>query len=291
LPKAWQSFNIRIALIAIIAFIAMTSLYWIHELYIEFILLVWNIAIVLGIILWEKEKVRKGQFLKDSYTQDEKWARAKKEFDDVSTRIRKSDDTKQKKNLETRRRYLANELRRLEWSIREKEANAVFNAQNGGMKKLGPQDPDNNRNSSRLSLQEAEEKSRAAEGKENEYLEKIIGIIISIVRGEPSTSRSAALQPISNELRAHYFAIKRRDQYAVSLSNCWAVWSIVSSILNSAKPEDTVLKYASKSFKAPVSRLLQETKKLNVTSWGLNSKLEKVPADSPYESKNEDGDR
>jgi hypothetical protein len=289
LPKAWQSFNIRIALIALIAFVAMTSLYWVHELYMQFILVVWNVAIVLGIILWEKEKVKKGQFLKDNFSQDEKWVKAKKEFEDVERRIPKSVNPEQKKELETRRRYLANELRRLEWAIKEKESNAVYNAQAGGMRRLGPQNP-RNPSLPDQNLQDIEEKSRSAESKENEYLEKMVGNIIATIHREPPASRSAALQPIANELKAHYFAIKRRDQYSVSLSNCWAVWSIVSSVTNGLTPDGSILKYASKNFKTPVNKLLQVTQKLGVASSKIDPKLE-IIADSPYESKKENSDQ
>ncbi|MCL4519921.1 MAG: hypothetical protein M1587_12080, partial [Thaumarchaeota archaeon] len=117
MDKIFRSFNAKVATLMLFGILALSTLAWIHELYIQFILVVWNIAMVLFIIIWEKEK-RRRQSLALDYTKDERWGAAKKELEDIDNRISKIRDSSKKKGLEIRRTFLVNELRRLEWSIR-----------------------------------------------------------------------------------------------------------------------------------------------------------------------------
>ena len=246
----FRSFNAKVAALAGFGILALSGLAWIHELYIQFILVVWNVAIVLFIVVWEKEKSRR-QSLQLDYTQDGRWCGAKKELEDIDNRISKIRDLSKKKELENRRKFLVNELRRLEWSIRESNINEMYNAQNGRMKKFGPE----LRNRKVRSFEEIDEENERLERKESEYLKNLIANLQPILKNEPVNSLPSVLKSIINEIRAHYNLLKQNNPDSGSLANCWAVWALLSSAVEGTRPSGDLSKYASKQFGPQIDSL------------------------------------
>ena len=269
MDKIFRSFNAKVATLMLFGILALSTLAWIHELYIQFILVVWNIAMVLFIIIWEKEK-RRRQSLALDYTKDERWGAAKKELEDIDNRISKIRDSSKKKGLEIRRTFLVNELRRLEWSIRESNINEMYNAQKGGLKELEPDDKNRRHEGIRktTSLEELDEESERIERKETEYLKNIVANLKPILKNEPASSLPSVLKFVANELRAHYNLLKQHNPNSGSLANCWAIWALLSGLVEGTRPNRNVLKYVSKQFGPQIDSLLKILEKRGMLGGG-----------------------
>ena len=253
----FRSFNARVGLLFLFGILALSTLSWAHELYIQFILVVWNIAVVLFIIFWEKEKTRRQAGLPD-HTKDERWSKTKREIESIDSKLPKTHDSEKKKDLLARRMYLMNELRRLEWSIKESNINEMYNAQQGGLKKLDPSSQQKGPIGGRklLDPEEIDEEVERSKKKELEYLNGFEKSLESILKDEPIDSLPAVLGPLINEIRAHYNMLKQRNPSSGSLTNCWTIWALGSTLVEGGRVNPGLSKYATKQFKPKIDSLM-----------------------------------
>ncbi|MDG6908251.1 MAG: hypothetical protein JRN20_20975 [Nitrososphaerota archaeon] len=259
-----RSFNVKVLALALFTILSLTALDWFHELYIQFILVVWNIAMVLFIIVWEKEKRRK-QVPGQDFTNDEDWTRVKKELESIDNRISKTLDLQKRRNLLARRLFLVNELRRLEWAIRESNINEMYNAQNGNLKKIGQESKKKLKELGRTSgTEESGEEMEQIEKREADYLNKFVKNMECVLKKEPADSLRLILKPSVNELKAHYNMLKQRNPYSGSLTNVWTVWALASGIVEQGKLDRSLTKYASKPFQPKIETLIRIVEKRGV---------------------------
>jgi hypothetical protein len=177
-----------------------------------------------------------------------------------------------------------NEIRRIEWSLREAVESCVKTVRTMERRSFISQHDSNSRskqidNAALDPMHESavsapssivREKALAAARKralvEREKAQRKILINIldnaeAIATVEPVSSLPDALRPIANELRAHYNDIKKRSkaqQIALktnTLADYWASWAAVSSLLNGTTLDGRIVKYASKDMRERIVRI------------------------------------
>jgi hypothetical protein len=200
-----------------------------------------------------------------------------------------------------RRRALANqigwgrnELRRLEWSVREAASNCFSSIREFERRRA-------NRRAVQTATKEASiekypsaaEKSIAPptvaarqkaidsarkrafferEKAQRKILINILDNAEAIATIEPTSSLPDALRPIANELRAHYNEIKKRSRNqnitpkTNTLTDYWVSWAAVSSLLDGTAMDARIVKYASKDMKNRILRVSRFASPSPVTS-------------------------
>ncbi len=177
-----------------------------------------------------------------------------------------------------------NELRRLEWSLREAVQSCVKTLRALERRNFTSQLKSNSLSkqiddAAIVPIREngapgpssiAREKALAAARKralaEREKAQRKILINIldnaeAIATVEPVSSLPDALRPIANELRAHYNDIKKRSKGQLvalktdTLTDYWASWAAVSSLLNGTTLDGRIVKYASKDMRERIVRI------------------------------------
>ena len=250
-----------IASVATLIVLACTAL---DILSIEVLLLIWNAGLVIAIILWEREKRATALNARTGFSDDERWVKAKVNLEQVDSRLEKTKDSQKRRHLLKQRQWLQNELRRLEWSIKESNMNSMYNAQAGNLRRTGKSDfssgpsgldkldtlPDGTSAVRKRALLEMENKDRT-------NLQRILDEAEAVIKSEPRESLTTALRPLANDCKAHYNAIKKRKQTSDCLTDYWVAWSIISSIASGLEIDTTALKYASKNFQAKLSKFVK----------------------------------
>ena len=264
LPRIRLSKRAKYALIFLGATSSVGGLYFFDVLSIETLLLTWNLFIILFIITWEKGK-RYDQT--GDFSNDERWSKLKREISEIEKKLQKTTDQTKKQTLRKNLVYLRGELRRLEFAISESSANAAYNAQRGSLKKIDRDSEHRFEKYARDKIPQAEETPEQqieSEKEERGYLEKIVDNAEAIIRGEPTVSRSSALVPVANDLRAHYNVIRKRDKNASTLSDYWLSWLVINSTANQTQIKSSYVKYASNTFRPRIVKLMDLVGTLNL---------------------------
>jgi hypothetical protein len=290
----FRSLNFKISAIAVLVIGITVALFFFNALSIQAILVLWNFGAVAALVLWERERRREALNSESNYSNDARWTKTKMDLEKVENKLGKAKDPLKKRALSKQRDLLDNELRRLEWAIREANMNSIYNSQKGGLKR--PQGPNgkNLSNSSNDELSDSPSKirrdvfdpldrlgARAAirrraelelENKDRQTLLKTLDCAEAIVAAEPAVSLRDALQPIANDCKAHYNLIKKRGKLnSAILGDYWVVWSLVLSLQNRLPFESSITKYASKDFKTRATKFMKSVDSMRY------SKSESIP--------------
>src|SRR5579875_2826261 len=117
----------KTSLVAALAAGAGIGTYLFGIFFIQTILLIGYVAGFVAIMFWEREQRKTSQLVPDvKLTNDEKWSRKKRRLEQIERELGKQ----QKRELE-------NELRRIEWSIKESSLAEVYNANLGRLREIG----------------------------------------------------------------------------------------------------------------------------------------------------------
>jgi hypothetical protein len=160
-----------------------------------------------------------------------------------------------------RKIFLQNELRRIEWRLKEARINALYDAQNFRREekeysqKNYPGEKNDDAPRFRLYFTKEGKNSTA---RENAYLSVVVSNIGTILEKENPETIEFALQPIASEIRAHFYAVKQTNPQSSSLSDYWIVWALVTSVINHSAIDTRVLRYSSKSFRTKFSKIAEE---------------------------------
>lgn len=264
--------NSKILLIVLGAVLGSIALLLCGAFYIEALMLVWNFAFVASVIVWERHKrslALSGTSF--SFSNDERWSRTKKDLEKIEGRLDKTRDSEKRRTLLYQKHALENELRRVEWSIKESNLNAMFNAGTGSLRKVdsknypirydgegNPETPDGidplDKYTPEGALRERKRLEKLAEERKN--LERIVDGAILILRSEPAESVPEALRSLANEFRANYNILKKQNRNR-SLTDYWVAWAVISSIMNRVKVDVKISKYASDDFRPRLLRLIK----------------------------------
>lgn len=247
-PRFLEGTNGKYFAIALCYFLACVFLYIIGALYIQIMLLLATMALFPAILVHESS-LRNKAIPNGNPTLDERWSKTKMELDKVQDNISKTKDPQQKKTLQRQQIFLENELRRLEWKVRESDLNRMYNASRANLKEL----PD------LKAVREGEPiEEKVREWKSN--LSEMIGEVRKIAEREPVASQQAALVPITNSVRAHYNMMRKipPDEGLKSVqSDYFAVWGALSSFISGVRVNPYLAKYASPKFQKRFLALLQ----------------------------------
>jgi hypothetical protein len=234
-----EEFIERILLIVLISLASISILFFLGMVLIQSIMLVGNIALVPGILAWEKFSRRESEKRTKSDSIDSK----KSEIKRIHKEIARTKNPNERNALISRMRTIENELRQLEWTRREKE-----------MDELGtPRDK-----IARVDLfkflserrSEGTENPSDSDEEKRKYFSKLLADAREILSAEPRSSIGAALRPITSEFAAIFNSMKKSRAASPSvLSDCWACWAILNSVSNGLKIEPIIRRHVSSKFR------------------------------------------
>ena len=234
-----EEFIERILLIVLVSLVSISVLFFLGMILIQSIMLVGNIALVPGILAWEKysrrnlEKGSNSDFITNK----------KSEIKKIQKKIARSKNPNEISTLNSRLRTMEKELRRLEWTTRENEMEGLSTPQN----KISRVDQFKFLSEPRSPA--AESPSDSDEEK-RKYLSKLLADAREILSMEPKSSLKAALRPITSELVAMFNSMKKSKSASASvLSDCWACWAVLNSVINGVMIEPTIRRQVSIQFR------------------------------------------
>jgi hypothetical protein len=208
------------------------------------LLILWNVSAVVGIVLTERERKKSNNW--SLSTDDKEWVSLKKELDRVLGelgRSKKRRESSKSKILERRKTWIENEMRRLEWRMREDQYDKLSQSRFGAPP-----------------VEEKKDLLAHEEGEAEDFLIATLNGVRELATSEEnSESLRQALLPTLSSLRAHYNIIRRRNKDSGILRDIWVVWAVVASVADGiTTPEPDLLKYSSDPIKKAVSKLLKE---------------------------------
>ncbi|MDG6997852.1 MAG: hypothetical protein JRN15_01920 [Nitrososphaerota archaeon] len=230
--------NQKYLAIATCFFAACVMLYLCGALYIQFMLLLGAFALFPALLVHERSNLlRRAENV--NLTDDENWSKTKKELDKARDNMDKAKSAEQRRAFQRRVVYFENELRRIEWKVKESDMNQMYNAARGNLRKL----PE-------LKGATSEDKTSNDVKKYTSSLVNIIKEVRKIVEKEPPASRQQALVPIANLVRAQYNTIKKTEARAGNIrGDYFAVWATLSSFIEGNRIDSELSKYSSDIFR------------------------------------------
>ena len=236
-PKFLKTDKQKYLAIALGYFSACVLLYLLGALYIQFVLLLATFALFPAILIHERS-LAFGLAGNTNLSDDENWSKTKKQLDKVRDSIDKTKSTEQKKVLQRQLLSLENELRRIEWKVKESDMTQMYNAAKGRLREI----PEINATTS--------EKQTEEDGKKYSHsLDKLVKEVQKIVEKEPQESKQQALVPIANSIRAHYNMMKKNPELDSIRADYFAVWGTLSSFIQGIRINPELLKYTSRRFR------------------------------------------
>lgn len=219
-------------------FAACVVLYVCGALYIQFMLLLAAFALFPALLVHERSNLlRRAE--NANLTDDENWSKTKKELDRVRDNLEKASTDEQRRALQRQTVYLENELRRIEWKVKESDMNQMYNAARGNLRKL----PEQKEGTS-------EDQANNSVKKYTSSLANIIKDVRKIVENEPPASRQQALIPIANLVRAQYNMMKKTEACTSNIrKDYFAVWATLSSFIEGIRIDSELSKYSSQRFR------------------------------------------
>ncbi len=279
----FHSINSKFFLIGIVATLGSLGLLCTGFLSIEALILIWNFAFVASVMIWERYRRSNAINMGATFSNDERWSKIKRDLECVDGKLQKTKDSAKIKSLLYQKRSLENELRRVEWSIKETNMNEIYNAGMGNLRKLdskrmslgsdqdssgtsgGKEDLDpNDKFGPEGALRERRQLERQAEERKN--LERIIDNAERVLCSERAESLPVALQSVANDFKAHYNVIKRRKYSSVSLADYWVAWALISSVMNGVDVDLQISKYASKEFRPRIFKFIKSIQSLHLAT-------------------------
>jgi hypothetical protein len=238
----------KLAVLILADLCAATALYFSNLIFVQTLLVVWNSSVMVGIVVWEKSSPSKDDALNLDVSADQRWGRMKMRIEWVDKRLAKANTESEKAALVKEKEWLVNELRRLEWSVKESELTSLSLASTGrlGILDSGQED------SGPLPLSFEEKNGVKA-------LEKTVDNAVAVVLNEPEGSLTHSLRPLLNNLTAAYNALRRRDKHSPLLSDYWVVWAVLSARAKGQLVNSEISKYASKEVRPKILRLIEAT--------------------------------
>lgn len=247
--------------------ISVVVLFLLGALVIQALLVVWNIAIVLGIIIWEKEKSRSYKMGVINFSKDEKWSKVEKEIHWTENKLKETFSDEKRHSLQSKLRSLRTQKRELEWKIQEQNLDALYNTQNRSLKETDKFAEYQNIHK-KDTVEAREEMRMHSEKHDRKYLDAILKSASEILNEEPDASLNNALLALCNDIKAHYNTIKKRDDYASTLSDYWAALMILQSVVSGHAPDAKFVRYATKDYASHFSKVMKRAtsraKKLEV---------------------------
>ena len=240
-------------------------LYLAGILFIQFILFFAYVALFPALLVREKNNLNKRVWT-HNLSEDERWSKTKSAIDKLSDRIDKSKNQAEKKSLQIQKLSLESELRRLEWQVKESDMTQMYNASKGNLKRLD--DPES------IAGQSTKVELPAMDAKESrEFLLKIIKDIHRILKDEPPDSVREALIPITNDLRAHYYVLKKRGTNGSNktTSDYFVMWATLSSFVRGISPDPELVRYGSYDFSPRLAKVQQSIKSVGEVQKYLKS--------------------
>ncbi|MDA4130198.1 MAG: hypothetical protein OK457_05470 [Thaumarchaeota archaeon] len=263
-------------------------------LLVQSIILVGSFAMIPAILIWEKYSARKRISSKSAeISADERWALIKMDLEKIQREIDKCKDHVTKKNLNSSKYSLENKLRKLEWSIRESDLTQMYNAPKGKINRV----PDKIDSSRPKDAKEpgdledpAHEKDRPDKEKivfpdseSRDYLVKTLLDARVVLRNEPALSLRYVLKPTANNLRAHYYILRRRaiekshtPLSPAALSDYWVCWALLHSVANNLPLEPNLPKYCSKPLRPKVVSFIKLVNSLGLDPPSANAEISKT---------------
>ncbi|MGI0078522.1 MAG: hypothetical protein ACRECH_02760 [Nitrososphaerales archaeon] len=274
LRALFRSVNSKILLIVSGATLASVGLFLLGALSIEALVLFWNLAFVASLIVWERHKRARAQTGGITFSNDEKWSRIKRDIERVEGRLGKTRDSEKRRSLLHEKHLLENELRRVEWSIKESNLNGVYNAGTRNLRKLDPKGiPTRNEAHNETSDEDSEEidlwdrytpegalrqrKRLERQAEERKTLQRIIDNAEAILKTEPADSIPTALKSVANDFKAHYNVLKKRKNNQDTLADYWVAWAVISSVMNGVKVDPDIAKYATAGFRPRIVKFIR----------------------------------
>jgi hypothetical protein len=281
----FKSLNSKFLAIAAVEVAIVVTIFFLNELSIITLMILWNFGALGAIVLWERERRRQSSELGISYSDDERWTKIKMELERTEESLSKVKDSSKRAALIRCKARLENELRRLEWSIRESNMNATYNAGNTKLRNSESEEesrdsPERSQNdfsfepSDRFSEKSAIRKRAQLEieNKERRNLESILKSAEAVISSEPAVSLPTALLPITNDCRAHYNLIKKRaNPNSTILADYWVAWSLLMTVQKRLPFESNLEKYSSKEFASVAKKFMKSVDSVRY------SKTESVP--------------
>jgi len=251
-----RKFKSRVILLGVASAGAVIFFYLMGALAIQSLLVVWNIAIVLGIIIWEKEKLQNYKMNATSFSRDEKWAGIEKDIRWTEDQLKDTYSRERRLALQSKLRALRSEKRKLEWKIKEESLNALYNTQNRPLKELDKL-PKYANLPQKATVADRDELREKTEKLDRKFLDELLKSAGAILKEEPGPSLGNALGAICNDIKAHYNEIKKRDIYASSLCDYWVAMMIIQSVISGYVPDRKLLKYATKGYSSHFKQILK----------------------------------
>lgn len=236
----------RILALVLADSIGVLVLYSLGILVIETLFVLGNVSLMIAIVLWEKDAAWRGAILDEELSVDDRWSKTKARIEWIEKRASRNSSVKDAAALQQEKSRLTNELRRLEWSIKESELGSISLASMG---KMGVKRVDGARN---LPIREA-----VTEKKGMKALDRMIREAIDVLRQEPIESFPITLSAIQNTVAASYKQIKRMDQNSGVLVDYWVVWVVISSLVSKQQFDEKFVGYASGQTRVKVNRLIE----------------------------------
>lgn len=253
LPRKFKS---RMMLLVAASAISVVVMFLLGALVIQALLVVWNVAIVLGIIIWEKEKSRNYKMGVINFSKDEKWSKIEKDIDWTENKLQETFSDEKRHALQSKLRSLRAQKRELEWKIQEQNMDSLYNAQSRSLKETDKFAEYQNIHK-KDTVEAREDVRKQSEKLDRKYLDVILKSASGILKEEPDASLNNALLALCNDIKAHYNTIKKRDGYASTLSDYWTALVILQSVVSGSAPNSKFVRYATKDYASHFSRVMK----------------------------------
>ena len=230
------------------------------------------------ILIYEKRRRSGMSSEMTAFSGDERWSETKSRLKKVEDRIRKSSNPDEKQILSAQKRTLETELRGLEWKIKESEMTKMHNASKENARDLWAQSEKSQSDDNQV--EELEEHSN------RKHLIKIVREAQGILQNEPFASINIALIPLANDLKTHYKILKesleKENLDRTILSDYWASWMVLSSLVKGVAIDSELAKYTSDEFRPKLKKLIESIERATALHREQSAVSKDITNDSEY---------
>lgn len=221
--------------------LAMIFLYFIGYLYIQFLIVIWSVVFVLAFVVYDRDAHQQQGSRGGNATKKSQLSAALAEIDG---KISETDREDVKKLLKRQRDQVEQDIRRLDWTMREQElANAEMISASVGLKPL-PREP-------------SWRERRREENLQSSHLRARLKDAAEVVSEEKGDAAKEELKALANDLKAHYDVMKSKKPGPAILDDYRMSWGVLTALSKGTSPDFDFGKYSSRRFRNLLRKLVE----------------------------------
>ena len=221
---------------------ALALLYAVHLFYLQFLIVVWGAAVMAGFVIHEGKRAGTEDGTTPSGDAD-KWVRLQENLSAVEEKLSKSTDEAELRSMRLRKASLEQDIRKLRWSLREKELGNLGLA--SGRERLSPIP-------AKIGTWQRWKRERR---EENHLLDSVLEAE-EVLASEPPASARARIAMIASDVRAHLRLLEGLEYGSRNTKDYGTVWAALTSVAEGRSLQPSIRVHASRKVKSRLRRLL-----------------------------------